>query len=96
MMTSSNQMTNIDPEKFIAELNKLKMAPEERKIADAQELGEKIGKVIANIILLLAIPTIIWSVLTFIFALNIAWVKVFGAYFLFNLFKNIIVNSLKK
>lgn len=90
-------MTNqITPEQFISELNKLKMSPEERKIANAQELGEKVDKVITNIILLLALPTIIWSVLTFIFALNIAWVKVFGAYFLFNLFKNIIINSLKK
>ena len=95
-MTFSNQMTNIDPEKFIAELNKLKMTPEERKLAAAQELGESIGKVVASIILLFAFPTIIWLVLTFIFALNIAWVKVFGAYFLFNLFKNIIVNSFKK
>ena len=95
-MTFSSQMTNIDPEKFIAELNKLKMTPEERAVANAQELGESIGKVVASIILLFAFPTIIWLVLTFIFALNIAWVKVFGAYFLFNLFKNIIVNSLKK
>ena len=89
-------MSNIDPEKFIAELNKLKMTPEERKLAAAQELGESIGKVVASIILLFAFPTIIWLVLTFIFAINVAWVKVFGAYFLFNLFKNIIVNSFKK
>jgi hypothetical protein len=86
-MTFSNQMTKIDLEKFIAE---------ERKLAAAEELGESIGKVVASIILLLLIPTIIWSILTFIFAINIAWVKVFGAYFLFNLFKNIIVNSFKK
>jgi hypothetical protein len=89
-------MTSIDPEKFIAELNKLKMTPEERRIADAEELGEVIGKSVAGIILLFIFPTIIWSILTFIFALNIAWVKVFGAYFLFNLFKNIIVKSFKK
>ena len=88
-------MTNIDPEKFVAELNKLKMTPEERRIADAQEWGEVISKSVTGIIFLLVISTIIWSVLTFIFALNIAWIKVFGAYFLFNLFKNIIVKSFK-
>ena len=88
-------MTNIDPEKFVAELNKLKMTPEERRIADAQEWGKVISKSVTGIIFLLVISTIIWSVLTFIFALNIAWIKVFGAYFLFNLFKNIIVKSFK-
>ena len=80
-------MTKIDLEKFIAE---------ERKLAAAEELAKQFGELLGSIIILLVIPTIIWSVLTFIFALNIAWVKVFGAYFLFNLFKNIIVNSLKK
>jgi hypothetical protein len=95
-MTFSSQMTNIDPEKFIAELNKLKMTPEERKLAAAEELAKQFGELLGSIIILLLIPTIIWSILTFIFAINIAWVKVFGAYFLFNLFKNIIVNSLKK
>jgi hypothetical protein len=86
-MTFSNQMTKIDLEKFIAE---------ERKLAAAEELAKQFGELLGSIILLFAFPTIIWLVLTFIFALNIAWVKVFGAYFLFNLFKNIIVNSLKK
>ena len=86
-------MTQTETEKFIKEFRKIGMTPEQRA---AEELGEAIGKVIAGTILLFLIPTIIWAVLTFIFALNIAWVKVFGGYFLFNLLKNIIVNSLKK
>jgi hypothetical protein len=83
-------MTNIDPEKFIEELNKLKMTPQERRIANAEEIGRAVGKIVIAIIALFAIPTIIWAVLTYIFAINIAWVKVFGAYFLFDLFRAII------
>jgi hypothetical protein len=85
-----------DTELFIEKLNELRMTPEERQIKKAEELGKQIGDVLANIIILLLVPTIIWTVLTFIFALNIAWVKVFGAYFLFNLFKNILIKSFKK
>jgi hypothetical protein len=85
-----------ETEQFVKALQELRMTPEERKLAKAEELGRAIGNVIADIIILLVIPTMIWAVLTFIFALNIAWVKVFGAYFLFNLFKNILVKSFKK
>lgn len=89
-------MTQTETEKFIKDLKKLTMTPEERKLAKAEELGNIVGEVIADILLLLIVPTIIWAVLTFIFAINVAWVKVFGGYFLFNLFKNIIVKSFKK
>jgi hypothetical protein len=85
-----------ETEQFVKALNELRMTPEERTRARAEELGKQIGDVLANIIILLAVPTMIWAVLTFIFALNIAWAKVFGAYFLFNLFKNIIIRSFKK
>ena len=85
-----------DTELFIEKLNELRMTPEERQIKKAEELGKAFGEVIAGIIILLLVPTLIWTILTFIFALNIAWVKVFGAYFLFNLFKNILVKSFKK
>lgn len=85
-----------ETEKFVKALNELRMTPEERQIKKAEELGKQIGDVLANIIILLLVPTLIWTILTFIFALNIAWVKVFGAYFLFNLFKNIIIKSFKK
>ena len=89
-------MTETETEKFIKQLQQLGMTEDERRLAKAQELGKVFGTVLANIILLFTIPTIIWAVLTFIFALNIAWAKVFGAYFLFNLFKNILVKSSKK
>jgi hypothetical protein len=89
-------MTYTDPEEFVKKLNELRMTPEELQSKKTEELGKQIGEVIASIIILLVIPTTIWAVLTFIFALNIAWVKVFGAYFLFNLFKNILVKSFKK
>jgi hypothetical protein len=89
-------MTTIDTEEFVKKLNELRMTPEERQRKKAEELGKTLGKVFAGILLLLIIPTIIWAVLTYIFALNIAWAKVFGAYFLFNLFKNILFNSFKK
>jgi hypothetical protein len=85
-----------DTELFVEKLNELRMTPEQRKLKKAEELGKAFGEVIAGIIILLLVPTIIWAVLTFIFALNITWVKVFGAYFLFNLFKNILVKSFKK
>ena len=85
-----------ETEKFVKALNELRMTPEERKLKQAEKLGKAFGEVFAGIIILFVIPTIIWAVLTFIFALNIAWVKVFGAYFLFNLFKNILVKSFKK
>jgi hypothetical protein len=85
-----------ETEQFVKALNELRMTPEERTRARAEELGKQIGDVLANIIILLVVPTMIWAVLTFIFALNIAWAKVFGAYFLFNLFKNILIKSFKK
>ena len=86
---------NITPEQFIEKLNEMRMTPEEKKLAEARKLGEFFGKTIAGIIILLVAPTIIWAVLVFIFGLNLAWVKVFGAYFLFNFIKNIIVRSFK-
>jgi hypothetical protein len=85
-----------ETEEFIKKLKQLGMTEDERRLAKAEELGKQFGEVLAGIIILLLVPTIIWAVLTFIFALNIAWVKVFGAYFLFNLFKNIIIKSFKK
>lgn len=85
-----------ETEKFVQALNELRMTPEERQRKQAEELGKAFGEVLAGIIILFVAPTIIWAVLTYIFALNIAWVKVFGAYFLFNFLKNILVNSFKK
>lgn len=86
----------ITPEQLIEKLNEMKMTPEERKIAEAEKLGKQVGEVIANIMILLIAPTIIWTILFYIFALNITWLKVFGAYLLFNFFKNIIIKSINK
>ena len=85
----------ITPEQIIQELHKIKMSPEEKLKVEARELGKTFGKIVAGIILLFLYPTIIWAVLVFIFGLNLAWVKVFGAYFLFNFIKNVIVRSFK-
>jgi len=85
----------ITPEQMIKALKEMNMTEEERQKLRVQELGESIGKVLASIIILFLAPTIIWAVLVFIFGLNLAWLKVFGAYFLFNFIKNIIVRSFK-
>ena len=88
-------MTETETQKFIEQLHQYGMTEDEKNNAKAKELGKQFGDVLGNIVVLLVIPTIIWAILTFIFALNIAWAKVFGAYFLFNLFKNIIIHSIK-
>jgi len=88
-------MTNPTPEQFVEVLNRLKMTPEERVIADAKERGEKIGRMIADIIIIFLAPTIIWLALVYLVGFQIAWAKVFGIFFIFNFLKNIIVNSFK-
>ena len=88
----NNQPT---PEQLIERIREMNMTPEEKRQADARKLGEAIGKVLAGIIILLLAPTIIWAILIWIFGLNIAWLKVFGAYFIFNFLKNIVVHSFK-
>jgi cytoskeletal protein RodZ len=90
----------LDAEKMIQALKEMNLTEEERAILqtkrDAEELGKKIGKVIASVLILAIAPTIIWAVLVFIFELQITWLKVFGAYFLFNFIKNILIHSVKK
>ena len=87
---------NLTPEQVIESLNRMKMTPEERVIADAQEAGKKFGEIIANILILFIAPTIIWLALTYLVGFQVAWIKVFGYYFIFNFIKNIIVQSFKK
>ena len=82
----------ITPEQMIKALKEMNLTEEERLQLRVEELGESIGKVLTSVIILFLAPTIIWAVLVFIFGLNVAWLKVFGAYFLFNFIKNIIVN----
>jgi len=86
---------NLDPDKLIQALKEMNLTEEEKVKLRAEKLGQEIGKIVAGIIILLVAPTIIWAVLVFIFGLNLAWVKVFGAYFLFNFIKNTIVRSFK-
>jgi hypothetical protein len=87
---------NLTPEQVIESLNRMKMTPEERVIADAQEAGKKLGEIIANILILFIAPTIIWLALTYLVGFQVAWIKVFGCYFIFNFIKNIIVRGFKK
>ena len=87
---------NLTPEQVIESLNRMKMTPEERVIADAQEAGKKFGEIIANILILFISPTIIWLVLTYLVGFQVAWVKVFGVYFIFNFIKNIILREQSK
>jgi len=87
---------NLTPEQIIESLNRMKMTPEERVIADAEKLGQQLGKTIVNILILFIAPTIIWLALTYLVGFQVAWIKVFGYYFIFNFIKNIIVQSFKK
>jgi len=89
------QNNQLDPDKLIQALKEMNLTEEEKVKLRAEKLGQELGKIVAGIIILFLAPTIIWAVLVFIFGLNLAWVKVFGAYFLFNFIKNIIVHSFK-
>ena len=89
-------MNKTESAQFVKPFNYQKIVEDEKRIANSQELGQLVGTVVGEVIVLLGAATIIWAVLTFIFALNIAWIKVFGAYFLFNFLKNTIIGSLKK
>ena len=89
-------MTNPTPEQFVEALNRLKMTPEEREIADAKKNAEQIGRNIADIIFIFLAPTIIWLALVYLVGFGIAWAKVFGIYFIFNFLKNIIADTFEK
>mgnify|MGYP000614885434 CR=1 FL=1 len=84
------------PEQFIEALERWKMTPEERTLADAEKAGEAFGKIIASFLILFIAPTIIWAALVYLIGVEIAWVKVFGIYFIFNFIKNIIASGFKK
>jgi hypothetical protein len=87
---------NLTPEQVIESLNRMKMTPEERQLADAEKAGKALGKIISSTIIFFLAPTIIWLALVYLVGVEIAWVKVFGIYFIFNFIKNIIVQSFKK
>ena len=92
----STMTNNPTPEQFIEALNRWKMTPEERETADKKKLVEDVSKVIASFIILFLAPTIIWAALVYLVGFEVAWLKVFGAYFIFNFVKNIIRTSFKK
>ena len=87
---------NLTPEQMIESLNRMKMTPEERQLADAEKAGQQLGKIVSSTIIFFLAPTIIWLALVYLVGVEIAWVKVFGCYFIFNFIKNIIVQSFKK
>ena len=92
-----NTMTNkLTPEQMIEVLDRWKMTPEERELADKKKLVEDVSKVIASFIILFLAPTIIWAALVYLVGFEVAWLKVFGVYLIFNLVKNIIRTSFKK
>ena len=84
------------PEQFIEALERWKMTPEERALADAEKASKALGEIIGSILVLFIAPTIIWLALVFLVGIQVAWLKVFGIYFIFNFIKNIIVTFLKK
>ena len=89
-------MTEAETKKFIESIKEWGMTEEEKNNAKAKKLGKAFGEALGSIVVLFVTTTVIWAILTFIFALSIPWVKIFGAYFLFNLFKNLIIKSAKK
>ena len=89
----STMTNNPTPEQFIEALNRWKMTPEEREFADKKKLVEDSSKVIASFIILFLAPTIIWAALVYLVGFEVAWLKVFGVYLIFNLVKNIIQNQ---
>lgn len=84
------------PEQFIEALNRLKMTPEERAVADAEKAGKAVGEIIASFLILFIAPTIVWLALVYLVGIEVAWLKVFGLYFIFNFIKNILKSSFKK
>ena len=85
----------VTAEQLVKRLREMNMTEDEKRIARAEELGKQIGDILGSIIVLLVAPTIIWAILVFIFGVQIAWLKVFGGFFLFNFIKNIIARSFK-
>ena len=86
--SNSKQMTHqIDPEKFIQELNKIKMTPEEKKIAAAEELGGILGKLIGSVVASAIIAGIIYAILALMIGLSVTYLQVFGVILLLDFIK---------
>jgi len=86
---------NLTAEQTIEAINRWKMTPEEREFADKKKVEDDTAYAIVSFVVLFGAPTFIWAALVYLVGFEVAWLKVFGVYFIFNLIKNIIVNSFK-
>jgi hypothetical protein len=86
---------DITPEEMIKNLKRMNMTPEEIRKEDAKELGEKLGQLVGAILSTAILATIIWAVLSYIFAVSVTWLQVLGGLILFNIVINGIARKLK-
>jgi hypothetical protein len=86
---------DITPEEMIKNLKRMNMTPEEIRKEDARELGENLGKLIGGIVSTAILATIIWAVLSYIFAVSVTWLQILGGLILFNIVINGIARKLK-
>ena len=86
---------DITPEEMIKNLKRMNMTPEEIRKEDARELGENLGKLVGGILSTAILATIIWAVLSYIFAVSVTWLQVWGGLILFNIVINGIIRKIK-
>ena len=86
---------DITPEEMIKNLKRMNMTPEEIRKEDARELGENLGKLVGGILSTAILATIIWAVLSYIFAVSVTWLQVWGGLILFNIVINGIIRKFK-
>jgi hypothetical protein len=87
--------TEITPDEMIKKLKRMNMTPEEIKKEEARELGEKFGQLIGGMVSTAILATIIWAVLSYIFAVSVTWLQVWGGLILFNIVINGIIRKIK-
>jgi hypothetical protein len=86
---------DITPEEMIKNLKRMNMTPEEIRKEDARELGENLGKLVGGILSTAILATIIWAVLSYIFAVAVTWLQVWGGLILFNIVINGVIRKFK-
>ena len=86
---------DITPEEMIKKIKRMNMTPEEIKKEEARELVENLGKLIGGIISTAILATIIWAVLSYIFAVSVTWLQVWGGLILFNIVMNGVIRKFK-
>ncbi len=82
-------MSQTDTDKLIKTLKNMGKS-------DAEIRAEQIGELIGTLVVFLGLATSIWAILNFIFAINIAWIKIAGGLMLFNLFRNLVLKPIFK